>query len=164
MTLPRPPAGWKRPAMPAQVKLQVVINQEGRCKATGEKLGLISEVEFDHRPALWEREFNPDARDGHGDTIPSANDPAYIDAIKKDAHGKRTSRDSGRRAKEDRITGKTKGGKKADRFKPLPTGADVLEPEDNSRQRERRYQWPTRKIESRGFPKAKGRYEKDVRE
>jgi len=143
--------------MPAAVKLQVVINQEGRCKATGEKLGLISEVEFDHRPGLWEREFDPDARDGEGDTIPAANDPAYIDAVKKSAHGMRTSRDSGRRAKEDRITGKTKGGKKADRFKPMPTGADVLEKRDVPTLAELRTvpkrKWPSRKIESRGFEK-----------
>ena len=152
MTLPRPPAGWKRQAMPAAVKLQVVINQECCCKATGEKLGLISEVEFDHRPALWEREFDPEARDGQGDTIPPANDPSYIDAIKKDAHGKRTSRDSGRRSKEDRITGKTKGGKKVARFKPLPTGADVYEPEDDAdTKRAQKKQWPKQKLQSRGF-------------
>lgn len=146
--------------MPATVKLQVVINQEGRCKATGERLGLISEVEFDHRPALYEREFDPEARDGQGDTVPAANDPAYIDAIKKHAHKGRTARDAGRRAKEARITGKTKGGKKADRFKPLPTGADVFEIErdDVGDLRLRKRPWPKgRKLQSRGFEKrAKG--------
>ena len=154
MTLPRPPAGWKRPAMPATVKLQVVINQEGRCKATGEKLGPISEVEFDHRPALYEREFDPDARDGQGDTTPPANDPDYIDAIKKDAHKGRTARDAGRRAKEARITGKTKGGKKADRFKPLPTGEDVFEADGHAGMIRKGSSWPKgRKLQSRGFRK-----------
>lgn len=146
--LPRPPESWKRPAMPAKVRLQVVINQEGRCKATGEKLGLISEVEFDHRPALYEREFDAEAND----TRPPANDPGFIEAIKTDAHKARTARDAGRRAKEKRITGQTKGRDKSDRFAPLPTGADVLEPEDHAGvSRAPKKQWPNRKLQSRGF-------------
>ncbi|MBX3504472.1 MAG: hypothetical protein KF895_03260 [Parvibaculum sp.] len=142
--------------MPATVKLQVVINQEGRCKATGERLGLISEVEFDHRPALYEREFDPEARDGQGDTVPAANDPAYIDAIKKHAHKGRTARDAGRRAKEARITGQTKTRDKSDRFAPPPRGVDVLRPENPEKKPGRKYHWPKRELKSRGFPKKNG--------
>lgn len=159
MTLPRPPAGWKRPAMPATVKLQVIINQEGRCKATGERLGLISDVEFDHRPALWEREFDVAARDGEGDTIPAANDPAYIEAVRKAAHRSRTTVDAKRRSKEARITGKTKTRNKADRFAPLPTGVDVYDVAPNASVRNRaKRPWPKgRKLQGRGFEKrAKG--------
>jgi hypothetical protein len=141
--LPRPPENWKRPAMPAKVRLQVVINQEGRCKATGEKLGHISDVEFDHRPALYERQFDTEAND----TVPASNDAAYIEAIRKDAHKARTARDSGRRAKENRITGKTKGGKKVARFKPLPMGEAVGDAKPG------RPEKTGPKISSRGFDK-----------
>jgi hypothetical protein len=58
-------------------------------------------------------------------------------------------------AKTNRITGKTKDGKKASRFKPLPTGADVLERDDPaSGKREKKYRWPKgRKLQGRGFEK-----------
>lgn len=86
--------------MPPQVKCQVLINQQGRCKATGERLGDIKHVQFDHRPALWERKFD----DVAWDTVPAANDPAFIDAIKIDEHAVRTKKDATRRAHERRVT------------------------------------------------------------
>lgn len=95
-----PPEDWKRPSTPAQVKCQVLINQQGRCKATGERLGDIRDVQFDHRPALWERKFDTEA----WDTVPPANDPAYIEAIKADQHTVRTTRDAKRRAHGRRVT------------------------------------------------------------
>ena len=45
---------------------------------------------------------------------------------------------------------------------PLPTGADVFEPEDHACvSRARKKPWPKQKMQSRGFPKQKCRYEKD---
>ncbi|HWV44072.1 hypothetical protein [Pseudorhodoplanes sp.] len=94
--LDRPHPDWKRPAIPTRVKLDVVIRQEGKCKATGEKLGTLSNTQFDHRPALWERKFDTEA----WDTIPPANDPNYIEAVTIEAHDKRTNGPGG----EKRIT------------------------------------------------------------
>ncbi|MHC2250965.1 hypothetical protein ACVILK_000657 [Bradyrhizobium embrapense] len=106
--LDRPPAEWKRPAMPCRVKLEVLIRQGGRCAQTKEKLGSVENTQFDHRPALWEREFDT-ATD---DTIPPANDPAFIDACTIAGHKTRThgngattvGSDSHRRAKIKRMT------------------------------------------------------------
>ena len=138
--LPAPPPDWKRPAIPARVKLQVLLNQDGRCKATGERLGLIDNVEFDHRPALWERRFDTET----GDTIPPANDPAGIEAIAKAPHKHRTKVDAGRRAKVNRITGK-----KAARFSGPARGIDVgAEPTREARE-------PRKTIQSRGFDKSR---------
>ncbi len=111
MILDRPPEDWKRPPIPVRVKLDVVIRQEGKCKQTGEKLGTLANTNFDHRPAIWERKFDTVAQD----TIPPANDPASIEACTIAGHKTRThgngattaGSDSHRRAKENRITGKT---------------------------------------------------------
>lgn len=138
--LPRPPKDWKRPSIPVKVKMQVLINQQGRCAETGEKLGDISGVDFDHRPALWEREFD----DELWDTIPPANDPGALEAVRRENHKPRTARDAGRRAKEKRVTGKKKA-----RFSPLPTGCDV----DAPKKEEGEARKPKRKIQSAGFRK-----------
>ncbi|WP_050400446.1 hypothetical protein [Bradyrhizobium embrapense] len=106
--LDRPPSDWKRPAMPVRTKLDVVIRQEGKCKQTGEKLGTLENTRFDHRPALWERQFDTVA----DDTIPPANDAAFIDACTVAGHDVRThgngattvGSDSHRRAKIKRMT------------------------------------------------------------
>lgn len=106
--LDRPPSDWKRPAMPVRIKLDVVIRQEGKCRQTGEKLGTLANTRFDHRPALWERKFDTVA----DDTIPPANDPAFIDACTIAGHDVRThgngattvGSDSHRRAKIKRMT------------------------------------------------------------
>jgi hypothetical protein len=89
--LPCPPQGWNRPATKPQTKLQVAINQGGRCKATGKKLGDVKGVRFDHRPALWERPYDPEKND----TVPSVNDPKFIDAILHEKHTRRTFKDNG---------------------------------------------------------------------
>lgn len=85
--LDRPPPEWKRPTMPCNVKLQVLINQEGRSTIGREKLGRIENTHFDHRPALEARKFD----DGAWDTIPPANDPAHIEAITVEQHDRRTN-------------------------------------------------------------------------
>ena len=107
MILSNPPKDWKRPTMTVRVRVQVVINQAGRCKATGEGLGLAEDVHFDHRPALWERQFDT----ATNDTIPPANDPAHIEAITKAAHDVRTHGPGG----EMRIT--TRGSDSGNRAK-----------------------------------------------
>lgn len=89
--LPAPPPGWKRPALKMQTKLQVILNQEGKCKATGERLTDIRQVQFDHRPAVWQRRFDPVMND----TAPSVNDSDTIDAILKAEHVIRTFTDNG---------------------------------------------------------------------
>lgn len=143
--LPTPPVNWKRPAMPVQVKLQVCINQNGRDKETGEHLGDVSGVQFDHRPALWERKFDTEARGGKGDTIPPANDPSAIDAIKVDTHKRRTKRDAGRKAKEARCKGK-----KATRFR-LPDIGNVEKEAAPVRKGQSIPSRPFDKTKSRGF-------------
>ncbi len=108
MILDCPPTNWKRPAIPAKVKLDVVIRQLGRCKQTGDKLGTLKNTQFDHRPALFERKYDTVA----DDTIPPANDPAFIEACTIAGHKVRThgtgattvGSDSHRRAKVKRMT------------------------------------------------------------
>jgi hypothetical protein len=84
--LPCPPEGWARPPTKERAKLQVLINQEGRCKETDEKLGDIKNVRFDHRPPVWNRKYDPVAND----TVPSVNDPNFIEAIASEIHDRRT--------------------------------------------------------------------------
>ncbi len=66
----------------------MVLLQEGECKECGQKFwpseALKSQIQFDHRPPLSERE--PDGLD----YTPKANDPAYIEALHKACHAKRT--------------------------------------------------------------------------
>lgn len=88
---PAPPRGWKRPPMTMQTKLQVILNQEGKCKATGHKIMDARHVRFDHRPAIWQRRYDPVTND----TVPSVNDAATIDAILKEEHHTRTFTDNG---------------------------------------------------------------------
>lgn len=99
MILDCPPDNWKRPAIPIGVKLKVLMRQ------------LAVTINFDHRPALWERKFDTVAND----TIPPANDPNFIEAMTVLDHDKRThgpggekrittaGSDSNRRAKVNRI-------------------------------------------------------------
>jgi hypothetical protein len=87
MILDRPPKDWKRPTLRVQSKLQCLISQEGRCKATGERLGTVANTHFDHRPPASERKFDTDA----WDTIPPFHDPAHIEAITVAAHNKRSN-------------------------------------------------------------------------
>jgi hypothetical protein len=107
MILDRPPKDWKRPATLTKTKLQVLLNQDGKCKATGERLGDVANTHFDHRPALWERKFDTATRD----TVPPANDPAFIEAITRAAHDQRTHGPGG----EKRIT--TRGSDSGNRAK-----------------------------------------------
>ncbi|MGU9981525.1 hypothetical protein ACJ4V0_15930 [Phreatobacter sp. HK31-P] len=90
MTDPIRPAGLKtsdlRKAIPAAVKVQVLLNQGGRCAATGAPLTEASKVRFDHRPPLQDRPWSNEAQD----FVPPQNDPKHIQAIATEAHDVRT--------------------------------------------------------------------------
>lgn len=75
-----------RRSIPAWVKLQVILNQGARCKMTGHVFVDARAIRFDHRPALWERKFDP----GTGDFVPPQNDPAFIEAVESKEHDRRT--------------------------------------------------------------------------
>lgn len=148
--LPKPPLYWKRPHMPNGVKAAVFHRQQGFCADTGAKLGVAGEkFEYDHRPGLWERKFDPEAREGLGDTIPPANDPDFIQAIVLKSHKARSALDTARRSKEKRITGQTKTRDKSERFAPPPRGVDVLRSDKPKEKTGRQYPWPKRALKSR---------------
>lgn len=85
--LDRPPKDWKRPPIPCRVKLQVLINQEGRSTVDRARLGKIEDTHFDHRPSLESRKFDTKA----WDTVPPANDATHIEAITVEQHDRRTN-------------------------------------------------------------------------
>lgn len=97
----------RRKAIPTRVKLEVVLAQSARCTGCGERLGPLSGLQFDHRPALWERAWDETA----GDTIPPANSVEHIEATHIACHAVRThgtaatsaGSDANRRAKVKRI-------------------------------------------------------------
>jgi len=147
MILDAPPKGWKRPPMPVRVKLDVVIRQEGKCKATGQKLGELKNTNFDHRPALFERKFDT----GTNDTIPPANDPGFIEAITVAAHDVRTNGCGG----EKRVS---TVGSDAHRRAKVRRGAEHREAIAAIRDRPcGQKRTPTGIIRSRGFDKSRTR-------
>jgi hypothetical protein len=93
-----PPPGWRKP-IPLAVKLQVIVNQRGLAP-TGEQLDALNAgIEFDHRPCLSEREYNAE-RD---ETIPAANDPAFIVALSAAVHHSLSGNDNVRIRKVARL-------------------------------------------------------------
>jgi|GEM_PF-3143742 len=55
----RPPKGWRKP-IPLAIKLQVIVNQHGKAP-DGTLLDAIKVgIQFDHRPPLHEREYDPE--------------------------------------------------------------------------------------------------------
>jgi hypothetical protein len=99
MILDRPPKGWKRPKMSAMIEFIAMRRK------LQELLG--GPIEFDHRPALWERKFDT----ASNDTIPPSNNPYCIEVVSKAEHRFRTfgtkatsaGSDAHRRAKEKRL-------------------------------------------------------------
>lgn len=84
--MPRPPK--YRPPIPMPVKGQVLIRQEGKCGCgCGHKLQHWKDTQFDHDPALALRPWS----DKEEDTIPAANDPEHIVALRKDCHARKTN-------------------------------------------------------------------------
>lgn len=88
---PAPPKGF-RPHIGMRVRLEVVLEQDGRCPKCGERLGKLDGLQFDHTPPLAMRPWC----EATGDTIPPASDPKHIQAIHVDCHAIKTS---GRRTK-----------------------------------------------------------------
>lgn len=149
--LDRPPNEWKRKGWDSKCRLQVLINQQGRCKCTGERLGSIEDVRFDHRPALWERRFDTDA----WDTIPAENDPAHVEAITKEEHDRRTFGTAATTAGSD-LHRKAKGIRLE---KKRGTPAVSLKPDHHDDARGRKTKWPTRPFQKRTFPSVDARRE-----
>ena len=125
-----------RRALTTLDKLKIMVKQ-AVCPDCGERLGTLDNCEFDHLHQLAM---------GGSDTLDN------LRAKHVDCHARKTAKDAASRAKVRRITGQTKGRSKADRFAPLPTGADVFEPEDDAdTKRARKKPWPKQKMQSRGF-------------
>lgn len=144
---PRP----RRKAIPDGVKLKVVVRQVGRCKDCNGKLAELECVEFDHRPAIINREVN----EAWTDYVPAQLDPEYIFARCGDCHDKRTNGPGG----EKRIT--TAGSDKHIRDKTKALQEQQAEfrrsllakdrGEEPPKPKKPKYQWPKRKMESRPF-------------
>jgi hypothetical protein len=67
----------KRKAIPDRIKLEVVLRQDGRCPHCSEKLGPLKDLNFDHRPAI----INRDVNEAGTDYLPAQLDPEFIQAI-----------------------------------------------------------------------------------
>lgn len=84
----------RRKAIPLKTKLAVALRM----------LGLkADDIEYDHEPALELRPYDETA----GDTIPPANDPAYIQILTIEEHKAKTARDAKLIAKVHRLEGRT---------------------------------------------------------
>ena len=161
-----PPKGFRK-AIPVAVKLDVVIRQEGRCKACGERLGVLADTEFDHTPAIQLRTWDEAAQD----TVPTANDPDYIEAKHADCHQAKTT---GRRgtSKLNAIDGDAQRIAKLRRMeerrqeefrrKLLASSGEEDPPPERPPKPKRK--WPTRPLRSGGWNGTKRkRAEKDSR-
>lgn len=67
----------KRKAIPDRIKLEVVLHQNGLCPHCGERLGALKDLNFDHRPAIINRDVNAAGTD----YVPAQLDPEFIQAI-----------------------------------------------------------------------------------
>ena len=85
-----------RPAIPHAVKMAVCTRQAFKCACGCGNPLLFGMTQFDHRPALMNREYNLDT---HTFT-PDANDPLFIEAVTMTCHALRTFGPGG----EKRIT------------------------------------------------------------
>lgn len=94
----------KRKAIPDKVKLEAVLRSvernQGRCPHCKERLGDLTGLNFDHRPALINRDVNAAGTD----YVPAQLDPEFIEPMHIDCHKVRTFGPGG----EKRIT--TAGG------------------------------------------------------
>lgn len=153
--LPAPPKGFRKP-IPVLVKLDVVIRQDGKCKTCGERLGTLSNTQFDHVPAIQLRGWDDEARD----TSPRSNDPDAIEAKHTDCHKAKTTGRKGE-SKLNAVNGDTtliakqrRLEKQEEEFRRrLLTKNDVDEPPEQTR----KYRWPKRPIRSGGFDGAKSK-------
>jgi hypothetical protein len=93
----RPPKGWRK-SIPLAVKLQVIVNQRGRAPDGTPLDAIFVGIHFDHRPPLHERVYDPD-RD---ETVPAANDIAFIVALPIPLHREISAQDVSRMSKTER--------------------------------------------------------------
>lgn len=147
-----PPKGFRK-AIPTAVKLDVVIRQEGKCKACGEKLGTLKDTQFDHDPPIQLRTWDEEAQD----TVPPSNDPEFIFAKHDDCHQAKTT---GRRgtSKLNAIDGdqqriaklRRQEEKRQEEFRRSLLSRDGEEPPPPVKTKPKR-KWPKRPLRSRGF-------------
>lgn len=117
-------------------RLKIMVRQ-AICPECQKRLGSLADCEFDHQHQL--------AMDGNDDL-----DNLFAKHV--NCHKAKTVRDAKARAKVRHIS------KKADRFKALPTGADVfVEAAENHARMRRKKPWPAQKLQSRPFPKREAR-------
>lgn len=135
--LPSPPAGWKRKGFTGKIKLQVILNQDGRSKISGDRLGRADNVHFDHRPPLALRQFDTEA----WDTIPPENDLDHIEAITIEEHRIRTIGTKATTAGSDIHT--IRKAQRIERNAKRPPPAVGLKP-DHANKPKRTRRWRTR--------------------
>lgn len=93
----RPPKGWRK-SIPLAVKLQVIVNQRGKAPDGTTLDAIFVGIHFDHRPPLHERVYDPD----HDETVPAANDIAFIVALPIPIHREMSAQDVSRMSKTER--------------------------------------------------------------
>ncbi|MER9196482.1 hypothetical protein NKI13_24900 [Mesorhizobium australicum] len=93
----RPPKGWRK-SIPLAVKLQVIVNQRGKAPDGTPLDAIFVRIHFDHRPPLHERAYDPD----HDETVPAANDIAFIVALPVPVHREMSAQDVSRMSKTER--------------------------------------------------------------
>lgn len=76
----------KRKNIPAKVKAAVLARQNHHCAGCRVIFTTDDRIEYDHRPAIVLRQVNVNGDDYY----PPQNDPAYIDALHKACHLRRT--------------------------------------------------------------------------
>ena len=85
-----PPKGWRK-AIPKRIR-RLVLKRDGYPEdAKG--------IHLDHRPPLHERPYD----EAVDDTVPPANDPAFLFALTPAEHGERTPVDVSRMGKTRRL-------------------------------------------------------------
>lgn len=127
----------KRKTIPLSVKRQVLARQNGHCAECRTIFTTDDKPQYDHRPAIILRPVNVDGTDYH----PPQNDPAFIEALHKPCHLRRTV---GRIPGAERtITTKGSDAHLAAKFRKL---------EGKNKPRKRQT------IATRGFPKVKRRF------
>lgn len=145
----------RRKAVPDKLKLFLVLRQGARCADCGHKL-VPGEIQYDHRPALINRDVNEEGTD----YVPAQLDPEYLQALHNDCHDVRTFGPGG----EKRIT--TAGSDIGVRDKVTrlqeqqeriaETRRRILAPSDPEAGRpspKPKYNWGKRPLRSRPFPK-----------
>ncbi len=84
----------KRKAIPDAVKLRAVLRVEGRCRQCGERLGDLSGLQFDHRPAL----VNDRSATTAPTTCPLSLTPSTSKPLHLKCHDTRTNGPGGEKA------------------------------------------------------------------